>query len=126
MNRCRTASGIRKPPEGITDDRNERCVRAGDEARRMARRNDATSKTGWRGGNTWRENPGTLAGGYVQYRKLTPRHRCCTSSSACYLRWKGEEKKEAGEVDRLQVRQCERPVASASDRSIYDYLCTSP
>jgi len=55
MNRCRTASGIRKPPEGITGDRDERCVRAGDKARGMARwsGDDARRQCG----NTWRENP---------------------------------------------------------------------
>lgn len=49
MNRCRTASGIRKPPEGITDDRDERCVRAGDEAGRMAKRNGENARRrGWK------------------------------------------------------------------------------
>lgn len=44
MNRCRTASGIRKPPDGITDDRDERCIRAGNEARRMAKVRTATTR----------------------------------------------------------------------------------
>lgn len=111
MNRCRTASGIRKPPEGITDNRDERCVRAGDEARRMTKRNGDKHR-GWKHLEGKSCCGGIFASRYVQYRKLTPCRRT-SSSSAFYLRWKKRTKTgEGGGVDKLQVRQCEQPVVS--------------